>query len=130
MLSGRTMRSAELWLMSRSCQRATFSMPTRALPRSTRAQPAMRSLRIGLRLWGMAEDPFWPLPNASSASRTSVRCRWRTSVANFSMLEPMMAMAARKAACRSRCTTWLLMGSRPMSSSSQTRSSTRGSMLL
>jgi len=90
----------------------------------------MRSLRIGLRLWGMAEDPFWPLPNASSASRTSVRCRCRTSVANFSMLEPMMAMQARKAACRSRWTTWLLMGSRPRSSASQTRSSTRGSMLL
>ena len=27
-LSGKTMRSAELWLMSRSCQSATFSMPT------------------------------------------------------------------------------------------------------
>ena len=90
----------------------------------------MRSLRMGLRLCGMAEDPFWPLPNASSASRTSVRCRCRISVANFSMLEPVTAMALRKAAWRSRCTTWLLMGSRPMSSSSHTRSSTRGSMLL
>ena len=93
MLSGKMMRSAELWLMSRSCQRATFSMPTSALPRSTRAQPAMRSLRMGLRLCGMAEEPFWPLPNGSSASRTSVRCRWRTSVANFSMLAPTRAMA-------------------------------------
>ena len=120
MLSGSTTRSAELWLMSRSCHSATFSMPTSALPRSTRAQPAMRSLRIGLRLCGMAEEPFWPLPNGSSASRTSVRCRWRTSVANFSMLAPTRAMAVRNSACRSRCTTWLLMGSRPMPSSSQT----------
>jgi len=29
----------------------------------------------------MAEDPFCPLEKGSSASRTSVRCRWRTSVA-------------------------------------------------
>ncbi len=105
------MRSAELCEMSRSCQSAMFSMPTTALPRSTRAQPAMRSERIGLRLWGIAEEPFWPLPKASSASRTSVRCRWRTSTANFSSEEPTMARAERKAAWRSRCTTWLAMGS-------------------
>ena len=34
------MRSTELWLMSRSCQRATFSSAATALPRSTRARPA------------------------------------------------------------------------------------------
>ena len=34
-LSGRITRSADEWVMSRSCQRATFSSPTTAFPRST-----------------------------------------------------------------------------------------------
>ena len=46
--------------------------------------PEMRSAVIGLRLWGMAELPFWPTVKASSASRSSVRCRWRSSVASRS----------------------------------------------
>ena len=46
--------------MSRSCHSATFSRPACALPRSTRARPVMRSLVIGLRLCGIALDPFWP----------------------------------------------------------------------
>ena len=48
--------------MSRSCQSATFSSPTCALPRSTRARPQMRSQTTGLRLCGIALEPFWPLP--------------------------------------------------------------------
>jgi hypothetical protein len=37
----------------------------------------MRSVMIGLRLWGIALEPFCaPARNGSSASRTSVRCRW------------------------------------------------------
>ena len=44
--------------MSRSCHRATFSTAAVALPRSTRASPVMRSLVIGLRLWGIALEPF------------------------------------------------------------------------
>ena len=63
------MRSAELWLMSRSCQSATFSSATMALPRSTRAQAGQAFPRIGLRLCGMAREPFWPLVNGSSASQ-------------------------------------------------------------
>ena len=65
--------------MSRSCQRAMSSRPTWAFARSTRARPQMRSHTIGLRLCGIAEEPFCPAANGSSASRTSVRCRWRTS---------------------------------------------------
>ena len=45
----------------------------------------MRSVTIGLRLWGIALEPFCcPARNGSSTSRTSVRCRWRISVANRS----------------------------------------------
>ncbi len=65
--------------MSRSCHRAMFSSAATALPRTTRAKPQIRSQVIGLRLCGIAEEPFWPRPNGSSASRTSVRCRWRIS---------------------------------------------------
>ena len=53
-------RSALEWLMSRSCQRATFSSAATAFPRTTRARPLSRSAVIGLRLCGMAELPFWP----------------------------------------------------------------------
>ena len=48
--------------MSRSCHSATFSSPTWALPRRTRARPQMRSQTTGLRLCGIALEPFWPLP--------------------------------------------------------------------
>src|SRR5438034_859967 len=48
------MRSTLLWLMSRSCQRATLSSAATALPRTTRARPVSRSQVIGLRLCGMA----------------------------------------------------------------------------
>ena len=47
--------------MSRSCQRATFSRPAWAYPRSMRASPVIRSEMIGLRLCGIALEPFWPV---------------------------------------------------------------------
>ncbi len=43
------------------------------------------SLSTGLRLWGIAELPFCPAWKNSSASRTSERWRWRTSVASRSI---------------------------------------------
>src|SRR5215470_1979783 len=52
-----TTRSAEECEMSRSCQRATFSSPTSAFARTTRASPQMRSATTGLRLCGIAEEP-------------------------------------------------------------------------
>ena len=70
--------------MSRSCQSATFSSPAIAPPRTTRASPQIRSETIGFRLCGIADEPFWPLPNGSSTSRTSVRARCRISSANRS----------------------------------------------
>src|SRR3712207_7848294 len=69
--SGRTTRSAEEWEMSRSCQRALFSKPTAALARRMRAIPERRSARMGLRLWGIAEEPFWPRPKGSASSLRS-----------------------------------------------------------
>jgi len=59
----------------------------------------------------MAEEPFWRSPNGSSASRTSVRIRWRISTAILSMVPPSTASAHTSAACRSRCTTWFATGS-------------------
>ena len=46
--------------MSRSCHRATFSSPTSAFARTTRASPQIRSAVIGFRLCGIADEPFWP----------------------------------------------------------------------
>ena len=55
-----TTRSADECEMSRSCQSATFSRPTSAFARTTRARPQMRSATTGLRLCGIADEPFWP----------------------------------------------------------------------
>ena len=75
--------------MSRSCHSATFSMPAVRLPRSTRANPVSCSDFTGLRLCGIALEPFCaPVRNGSSASRTSVRWRWRISIANDSTAAP------------------------------------------
>ena len=109
--------------MSRSCQSATFSTPTCALPRSTRASPQMRSQTTGLRLCGIALEPFWPARNGSSTSRTSVRCRWRISVAKRSSPAPHRAIALSSSACRSRGTTWVEMSSWRSPSFAITRSS-------
>ena len=76
--------------MSRSCQRALFSKPTAAYPRKRRAIPQRRSERIGFRLCGIAEEPFWPRPKGSASSRTSVRWAPRISSAIFSTVEPRM----------------------------------------
>ena len=88
--------------MSRSCQSATFSSPATAPARTTRASPQIRSETIGFRLCGIADDPFWPLPNGSSTSRTSVRARWRISSANRSSEVASSASAFSTSAWRSR----------------------------
>ena len=71
--------------MSRSCHSVTFSSAGMTALRTTRARPVRFSVSTGLRLCGIEELPFWPSEKNSSASRTSVRCRWRISVARFSM---------------------------------------------
>ena len=50
-----------------------------------RASPVRFSLSTGLRLCGIDEEPFWPAEKNSSASSTSVRCKWRISVASRSI---------------------------------------------
>ena len=113
--------------MSRSCQSATFSSAALALPRSTRARPLIRSTVIGLRLWGIDEEPFcWPERNGSAASSTSVRWRWRISVARRSRPAPASAIAPSSAAWRSRATTWVEMSSRRSPRRSSTRCSNWG----
>ena len=64
--------------------------------------PTRRSERIGLRLWGIALEPFWPARNGSMTSPISVCWRLRTSVAKRSIDPPVTASVVRNAACRSR----------------------------
>ena len=113
--------------MSRSCQRALSSKPTRALARRMRAMPHRRSVRMGFRLWGIAEEPFWPRPNGSANSRISVRWAPRISSAIFSSVEPSIASAESTSACRSRWTTWVEAGEEDNPSCSQVIASTFGS---
>ena len=59
----------------------------------------------------MAEEPFWPSEKNSSASSTSVRCRWRISIASRSSDEAMTASVAKYMAWRSRGITCVETGS-------------------
>ncbi len=115
--------------MSRSCQSATFSSAGVTAERTMRARPVRFSVSTGLRLCGMADEPFCPSEKNSSASSTSVRCRWRISVASRSTEEATTPSVAKKAACRSRGITWVETGSGSRPSFFATNASTRGSML-
>ena len=59
----------------------------------------------------MADEPFCPSEKNSSASSTSVRCRWRISVASRSIDEATTASVAKYMAWRSRGITWVETGS-------------------
>ena len=106
--------------MSRSCHSATLSKPTCAFALMTRARPQTRSAVMGLRLCGIAEEPFWPLANGSSASRVSDFWSARTSVAISSAVAATVASTARNCAWRSRGMTWVEIGSGVRPSFSQT----------
>ncbi len=93
----------------------------------SRASPVRFSDKTGLRLCGMAEEPFCPGWKNSSASRTSLRCRCRTSTASRSMPAATTARVAKKAAWRSRGMTWVDTGSGRRPRRSATKASTRGS---
>ncbi len=97
--------------MSRSCQSATFSIAGIAMPRTRRASPVTFSVSTGLRLCGIAEEPFWPSEKNSSASSTSVRCRWRISIASRSRQEATTPSVAKNMAWRSRGMTCVETGS-------------------
>ena len=115
--------------MSRSCHSATFSSAGMTADRTMRASPVRFSVSTGLRLCGMAEEPFCPAEKNSSASRNSVRCKCRISTASRSTPLAMTPSTAKNMACRSRGITWVecVSGVRP--SFSATCASTRGSML-
>ena len=63
----------------------------------------MRSHVIGFRLCGIIDEPFCFGLKYSSASRTSVRCKWRISVANLSIELAITANVVKNSACLSRC---------------------------
>jgi len=66
--------------MSRSCQRATSSRPAKDSPQYA-GQPQQNARRDRVALVRMAELPFCPGLNGSSASPSSLLAMWRTSVA-------------------------------------------------
>ena len=65
------------------------------MPRTSRARPVRFSESTGFRLCGIADEPFWPGEKNSSASRTSLRCRWRISVASRSTDEATTPSVAK-----------------------------------
>ena len=91
--SGRNTRSVEECEMSRSCHSGMPSITGTIAARTTRASPAIRSERMGFFLCGIALEPFWPEPNGSCSSRTSVRWPCRTSSATVSQTVAMIARA-------------------------------------
>ena len=99
---GPIIRSTEECEMSLSCQSATFSSAGMTAERTTRASPVRFSVSTGLRLCGMAEEPFWPAEKNSSASRNSVRCKCRISTASRSTPLAITPSTAKNMACRSR----------------------------
>ena len=123
------MRSTDECEISRSCHNATFSIAGSAYERTIRASPVRFSDKTGLRLWGIADEPFWPGEKYSSASSTSVRWRWRISIDSRSIEEATTASVAKYIAWRSRGITWVETGSGTSPSLAATYSSTRGSRL-
>ena len=75
----------------------------------------------------MADEPFWPGEKNSSASRTSVRCRWRISVASRSTDDATTPSVAKYMAWRSRGITCVETGSTASPIAFATCDSTRGS---
>ncbi len=109
--SGAITRSTDECEMSRSCHSATFSSAGTTVARTSRARPVRFSDSTGLRLCGIAEEPFCSGAKYSSASRTSVRCRWRISIARRSTELAMTASVEKNTACRSRGMIWVETGS-------------------
>ena len=98
--------------MSRSCHSATFSSAGTTAPRTSagEAGQVLGQHRVALVRHRRA-SPSGPAAKYSSASRTSVRCRWRISVARRSIEAATTPSAAKNAACRSRGMTWVETGS-------------------
>ena len=88
----------------------------------------MFSVSTGLRLCGIADEPFWPSEKNSSASSTSVRCRWRISIASRSIDDATTPKVAKNMAWRSRGMICVDTGSTASPIALATCASTRGSI--
>ncbi len=104
--SGKMTRSHEEFVRSRSSQRVLFWSAGSTEDRMTRARPEICSLRIGLRLCGMVDEPTCLAPNASSTSAISVLWSDRTSIAILSSVVATFARKKKYSAYRSRWITW------------------------
>ena len=106
--------------MSRSCQSATFSSPTSA-DGADDAREAARSAPppSGCACAASPTSPSCPVANGSSTSRTSVRARWRISVAKRSSDVATSASVESSSAWRSRAITCVETGSGSSPSRSQ-----------
>ena len=78
-------RSALEFVRSRSCHSGTFSRAGCTNPRTILASPQMFSDVIGFLFCAIVELPICLAPKDSSTSLISVRWRFLTSVANFSI---------------------------------------------
>jgi hypothetical protein len=78
-------------------------------------------------LCGIADEPFCPSANGSWTSRTSVRAKWRISVAILSRVDAAIAIAVMSSACRSRWITWVEASTLRRPRRAHTSSSTLGS---
>ena len=85
----------------------------------------LRQHRVALVRHG--REPFCFSEKNSSASSTSVRCRWRTAVASRSIEDATTASVAKYVAWRSRGMIWVDTGSTLKPMALATCSSTRGS---
>ena len=104
--SGKSTRSQEELVRSRSSQSVLFWSEGSTAERMIRARPQTCSLLIGFRLWGMVEDPTCFAPKASSTSPISVRWRERTSMPILSSVVATPAQNMKYSAYRSREMTW------------------------
>src|SRR5512136_3290815 len=105
--SGKMTRSQEELVRSRSSQRVLFWRAGSTAERMMRASPQTCSDLIGLRLWGMVDEPTCFAPNASSTSPISVRWSERISTPILSSVVATLAQNMKYSAYRSRDMTWL-----------------------
>src|SRR2546425_532334 len=75
-----------------------------------RDRPVRFSESTGLRLCGIADEPFCPSEKNSSASSTSVRCMWRISTAKRSTEAAITPSVEKYIAWRSRGMTCVEVG--------------------
>ena len=111
--SGSATRSVEECEISRSCHSGMPSITGTTWARTILASPLIRSARTGFLLCGMADEPFWPAPNGSASSDTSVRWPCRISIAIASQTVAMSARTLTHSAIPSRSTTWVATSAGP-----------------